>query len=374
MYIKRIELQDFRNYAKLEASFSEKVNIFIGNNAQGKTNLLEGIYMNAMAKSFKTSKDKELIRFGREFCRVRITSFYDDDDHVTEIVINKDGRKGVKLDGVRINRTSELLERIFIIVFSPEDMKIVKDEPEKRRRFIDRELCQVKPGYFSDLSNYKKVLKQRNTYLRESVIEPSILDIWDRELARYGAHIIVRRRQFIERIDKISREIHRRISGGRENLGLRYETSFDIPEEDGEKKESYLSHVEQAFYDMLVKRRKEDMENRSTGRGPHRDDLKISADDIDLRKFGSQGQQRTAALSLKLSEIRLIEEEMGEKPILLLDDVLSELDNDRQTYLINSLGGNQLFITTADISGKVAKNLPEGKIFKIKAGEVDIEI
>lgn len=374
MYIKRIELQDFRNYAKLEASFSEKVNIFIGNNAQGKTNLLEGIYMNAMARSFKTSKDKELIRFGREFCRVRITSFYDDDDHVTEIVINKDGRKGVKLDGVRINRTSELLDRIFIIVFSPEDMKIVKDEPEKRRRFIDRELCQVKPGYFSDLSNYKKVLKQRNTYLRESVIEPSILDIWDRELSRYGAHIIVRRRQFIERIDKISREIHGRISGGRENLGLRYETSFDIPEEDGEKKGSYLSHVEQAFYDMLVKRRKEDMENRSTGRGPHRDDLKISADDIDLRKFGSQGQQRTAALSLKLSEIRLIEEEMGEKPILLLDDVLSELDNDRQTYLINSLGGNQLFITTADISGKVAKNLPEGKIFKIKAGEVDIEI
>ena len=202
MYIKRIELQDFRNYAKLEASFSEKVNIFIGNNAQGKTNLLEGIYMNAMARSFKTSKDKELIRFGREFCRVRITSFYDDDDHVTEIVINKDGRKGVKLDGVRINRTSELLDRIFIIVFSPEDMKIVKDEPEKRRRFIDRELCQVKPGYFSDLSNYKKVLKQRNTYLRESVIEPSILDIWDRDLARYGAHIIVRRRQFIERIDQ----------------------------------------------------------------------------------------------------------------------------------------------------------------------------
>ena len=374
MYIKRIELQDFRNYAKLEASFSEKVNIFIGNNAQGKTNLLEGVYMNAMARSFKTSKDKELIRFGREFCRVRITSFYDDDDHVTEIVINKDGRKGVKLDGVRINRTSELLDRIFIIVFSPEEMKIVKDDPQKRRRSIDRELCQVKPGYFSDLSNYKKVLKQRNTYLRESVIEPSILDIWDRELARYGAHIIVRRRQFIERIDKISREIHGRISGGRENLGLRYETSFDIPEEDGEKKESYLSHVEQAFYDMLVKRRKEDMENRSTGRGPHRDDLKISADDIDLRKFGSQGQQRTAALSLKLSEIRLIEEEMGEKPILLLDDVLSELDNDRQTYLINSLGGNQLFITTADISGKVAKNLPEGKIFKIKAGEVDIEI
>lgn len=376
MYIKRIELKDFRNYGKLDVSFSEKVNIFIGNNAQGKTNLLESIYMNAMARSFKTSRDKELIRFGKEFCRIRITSFYDDDEHVTEIVINKDGRKGIKLDGVKVNRTSELLDRIFIIIFSPEDMKIVKDEPEKRRRFIDRELCQVKPGYFSDLANYKRVLKQRNTYLKESIIEPSILDIWDRELARYGAGVAVRRRQFIERIDSISREIHGRISGGKENLELRYEASIDMPEENGENSSAAadVSQVEKAFYDMLVKRRNDDIENRGTGRGPHRDDLRISADGIDLRKFGSQGQQRTAALSLKLSEIRLIEEEMGEKPILLLDDVLSELDNDRQTYLINSLGGNQLFITTADISGKVAKNLPEGKIFKIKSGEVDIEI
>lgn len=363
MYIKEIELKDFRNYKELRTSFSKNVNIFLGNNAQGKTNLLEGIYLNAMAKSFKTTKDKELIRFGEEFCKIKTIAFFDDDEHSTEIVINKEGKKGVKLDGVKINRTSELLERIFIIIFSPEDLKIVKDEPEKRRKFIDRELCQIKPGYYNDLNNYKRVLKQRNTYLKEDRIETSILDIWDHELARYGSKVIARRNEFIKRINEISKEIHKNISGGKENLELNYEPNI-----------SFSSELESDFYEIISSNRNDDIRNRTTGRGPHKDDLKISADGIDLRKYGSQGQQRTAALSLKLSEIKLIEEEMGEKPILLLDDVLSELDNDRQNFLIHSLGGNQLFITTTDISGKVARQLPEGKVFKITSGQIDIEI
>ena len=363
MYIKEIELKDFRNYKELRTSFSKNVNIFLGNNAQGKTNLLEGIYLNAMAKSFKTTKDKELIRFGEEFCKIKTIAFFDDDEHSTEIVINKEGKKGIKLDGVKINRTSELLERIFIIIFSPEDLKIVKDEPEKRRKFIDRELCQIKPGYYNDLNNYKRVLKQRNTYLKEERIETSILDIWDHELARYGSKVIARRNEFIKRINEISKEIHKNISGGKENLELNYEPNI-----------SFYSELESDFYEIISSNRNDDIRNRTTGRGPHKDDLKISADGIDLRKYGSQGQQRTAALSLKLSEIKLIEEEMGEKPILLLDDVLSELDNDRQNFLIHSLGGNQLFITTTDISGKVARQLPEGKVFKITSGQIDIEI
>lgn len=362
MYIKNIELKDFRNYESLKVSFGKNVNIFIGNNAQGKTNLLESIYLNAMAKSFKTSKDKELIRFGKDFCKIKTGAFFDDDDHITEIVINKEGKKGIKLDGVKIKKTSELLERIFIIIFSPEDLKIVKDEPEKRRRFVDRELCQIKPGYYSDLNNYRRVLKQRNVYLKENSIDSNIIDIWDHELAKYGSRVIAKRAEFIEKIDKISREIHDRISGGSEALNIKYELNIE------------RGYEEDIFYGILKNSRDDDIKNRSTGRGPHKDDLKISADGIDLRRFGSQGQQRTAALSLKLSEIRLIEEEIGEKPILLLDDVLSELDNDRQSYLINSLGGNQLFITTTDISGKVARTLPEGKIFKIKAGEIELEI
>ena len=252
---------------------------------------------------------------------------------------------------------------MYIIIFSPEDLKIVKDEPEKRRKFIDRELCQIKPGYYSDLSNYKKVLRQRNTYLKETDIEPSVLDIWDFELAKYGSKVILKRKEFIDKINTISSRIHEGISGGKEKLELKYEPNID-----------FTGNTEKDYYDLLVSERNDDIRNRTTGRGPHKDDLKISGNGADLRKFGSQGQQRTAALSLKLSEIRLIEEETGEKPVLLLDDVLSELDNERQTYLINSLGENQMFITTADLSGKVARSLPEGKVFKISSGNVEIEI
>lgn len=363
MYIKEIELKDFRNYEEIRISFSDKVNIFLGNNAQGKTNLLEGIYLNAMARSFKTTRDKELIRFGKEFCKVRTCAIIDEEEQITEIVITKDGKKGIKADGLKLNRISELLERIYIVIFSPEDLKIVKDEPEKRRKFIDRELCQIKPGYFNDLNNYKKALKQRNTYLKESEIEHSVLDIWDYELAKYGAQVILKRKEFIEKIDQISRNIHDNISGGSEKLLLKYEANV-----------SRFENTEAYFYELLKNTRSDDIRNRTTSRGPHKDDLKIEADGIDLRKYGSQGQQRTAALSLKLSEIKLIEEETGDRPILLLDDVLSELDNDRQSFLINSLGGNQLFITTTDLSGKVARELPEGKVFKIAAGQIDIEI
>lgn len=359
MYIENIELKNFRNYRELKVSFSKRVNIFLGNNAQGKTNLLESIYMNSMAKSFKNVRDREMIRFGEEFCKIKTDIYADGETNTTEILINRDGRKGVKVNGVRIRKTSELLERIFIVVFSPEDLKIVKEDPEKRRKFTDRELCQIDPGYYSALSDYRKVLKQRNSYLKESSVDPDVLDVWDTGLAKYGSRIIKKRRDFITDLDRISSGIHESISGGREKLSLKYEPDVS-PDTD--------------FYQLLCDSRSDDIRNRTTGHGPHRDDIKISADGIDLRKFGSQGQQRTAALSLKLSEIKLIEEETGEKPVLLLDDVLSELDNQRQSFLINSLGENQMFITTADISGKVVEAMPAGKIFRISAGEVEMEI
>lgn len=408
MYIKELELKDFRNYEDLHVSFSEDVNIFLGENAQGKTNLLEGIYLNAVARSFKTSRDREMIRFGESWCKVRAVSHYDDDDHVSEIVISREGAKAVRVDGVKISRTSELLDRLHIIVFSPEDLKIVKDEPGKRRGFINRELCQIRPGYVNDLNEYNRILKQRNAYLREETIDDTILDIWDDSLVRAGARIVRERRRFIEKIDEISREIHRKISGGKENLTLSYESDVlqaaegiygttEINQDPGEFKEThgngdqrsvnkssqshegfgisgYQGREEAAFEQMLRKYREKDRLHGSTRKGPHHDDIKIAADGVDLRRFGSQGQQRTAALSLKLSEIRLIEEETGDTPILLLDDVLSELDNERQKYLISSLGDNQMFITTTDLIGSVARELPEGKVYKIKAGEIDIEI
>ena len=368
MYIKEIELKDYRNYKEIRVDFSERVNIFIGNNAQGKTNLLESIYMNSMGRSFKTAKDKELIRFGEDFCRIRSKTITNDDEQDTEIIITKEGRKEIKINGIKAKKTSELLDRIYIIIFSPDDLKIVKEDPEKRRRFIDRELFQIKTGYYNDAANYKKALLQRNTLLKERNIDEVMLDVWNQELAKYGVRLISERRRFIEKIDEISRDIHSKISGGKEHLSLKYETNIDIPE--GETAEE----AERIYIDILEENRENDIYNRNTGKGPHRDDIKISSDGIDLRKFGSQGQQRTAALSLKLSEIEIIEEETGEKPILLLDDVLSELDNERQTYLINSLGENQMFITTTDILSKVAKSMPEGKIYEIKNGEIDIEI
>ena len=368
MYIKEIVLKDFRNYKELHAFFHPRVNIFLGRNAQGKTNLLEGIYLNAMAKSFKTSRDRDLIRFGEEFCRIRTVSEAYDEQQETEILITNKGKKIIKIDGIKASKTSQLLERIYIVVFSPEDLKIVKDEPEKRRRFIDRELCQIRPGYYSDLSNYKKVLKQRNMYLKEREVDPNVLDVWDYELAQYGSRLIKRRDEFIKRISEISSDIHDIISGGTERLKIIYEANAAPFENDSDKKTA------ENFYNMLKESSEDDIRNRTTGHGPHKDDLKIEANGIDLRKFGSQGQQRTAALSLKLSEIRLIEEETGEKPILLLDDVLSELDNERQSYLISSLGENQMFITTADISGKVIRSMPEGKVFKINNGTIEMEI
>ena len=363
MYIKEIELTNFRNYKEQKVSFSRGVNIFIGKNAQGKTNLLEGIYLNAFGKSFKSVRDKELIRFGEDYCRISSVAEDEENELTTEILIQSDGRKGIKKDGIKVIKSSELLDRIYIIIFSPEDLRIVKDEPEKRRRFINRELCQIRAGYLSDLNDYNKILKQRNTYLKEKSIDYDLLDIWDRQLAASGTRIIRKRKQFIDRIDEISRRIHSGITEGQENLELQYESN--IPASD---------NSEETFYDYLAAAREDDIRTGTTSKGPHRDDIKISADGIDLRRFGSQGQQRTAALSLKLSEIKIIEEEKGEKPILLLDDVLSELDNDRQTMLIRSLGENQLFITTTEISENVARRLPTGKYFKIVNGEVTSEI
>lgn len=360
MYIKKIELNNFRNYQKQKISFSDKVNIFMGNNAQGKTNLLEGIYLNAFGKSFKSVKDKELIRFGEEFCRIKTIICKNGEEEVVEIVITKDGRKGIKREGVKLKKASELLEEYYMIVFSPEDMKIVKEEPEKRRRFINRELSQIRKGYLSDLNHYRKILKQRNAYLKEYMIDDDVLDVWDLELAEYGSKIISKRKEFIELLGPVCNEINQKITGGKEQLELKYEPNVDCDD-----------HIHEYFYGLLKEKREEDKKNRTTGRGPHKDDIKISTDGVDIRKFGSQGQQRTAALSLKLSEIAIIESETGEKPILLLDDVLSELDSERQRYLINSLGDNQLFVTTTDLTEDVSKNLPKGNIYKIRKGEVE---
>ena len=217
MYIKKIKLKDFRNYDSIELNFNSKVNFILGQNAQGKTNLLESIYITSIGRSFRTGRDSEMIGFEKNFSRVYEEISKDGIDGSVEIIIDRAGKKFVKLDGVKIKKASELLKNVYIVIFSPEDLKIVKEEPEKRRKFIDRELCQIKPSYYDSISNYKKVLLQRNSYLKEDNIEPSILDIWDIQLAKYGSRVMNGRNDFIEKLNNISSEIHRNITGGKEN-------------------------------------------------------------------------------------------------------------------------------------------------------------
>jgi len=362
MYIKSIQLTNFRNYDVLETDFHKNVNLILGNNAQGKTNLLEAVYLTSIGRSFRTNKDSDLVLFDADFAKVKVSAEKEFYDTSVEIIVKKDSKKSIKKDGVAVKRTSDLLENIFIVIFSPEDLKIVKDEPEKRRKFIDRELCQMKPAYYESLSNYKKILLQRNTYLKEEIIDQSILDLWDVQLAKYGAKIIQMRNQFIRKISAISNEIHGSITNGKEKLEILYQPNLPVTDD--------LKKQEDDFYDALKNAYANDLKQRTTTKGPHKDDITFIVNDINMRSFGSQGQQRTCALSLKLAELYLIKEETGEDAILLLDDVMSELDIQRQEYLIKTLKENQLFITTTDLDEKILDAFPEAKIIYIESGKI----
>ncbi len=361
MYLTKIELKNFRNYEEQTVEFHKNVNIITGKNAQGKTNLLESLYIMSLGKSFRTNKDVDMIGFEKDFCRVKSTSIKEERELEIEISIGKEG-KTAKINGLKTTKNIDLLENVYMVVFSPEDLKIVKDEPEKRRKFIDRELCQLKPMYYRNLGRYKKILQQRNSLLKQQDVNEDVIAVWDESLAEYGAKVIQERKRFIEKMNLISKEISKSITNGKEALELSYEANIEFKENYEEQKE-YVKQV-------LSKNLKNDIFRRSTTVGPHKDDLKICVEGIDIRHFGSQGQQRTAALSLKLAEIQLIKEETKIDPILLLDDVLSELDAERQNFLINSLKDVQLFITTTELSEEVKNKLPEGETYFIENGKV----
>ena len=359
MYIKSLKLENFRNYDNLSATFHPGVNILIGDNAQGKTNLIEAIYMMSFAKSFRTRKEREIISFDRNYARIDAVIEADDGEQPFSMLIKPDS-KYISCDGVKISKMTDLLEKVYVVIFSPEDLKLVKDSPDRRRKFIDRELSKLRPSYYENLYNYKKVLKQRNAYLKEDSIQPDILKIWDYKLAEYGAEIIKKRKDFVKKIEKVSSDIHSSITSGKETLTVEYEAN--IP---------YSENLMEVFMAETEKTLEKDLQQRSTSRGPHKDDLKICINGVDIRHFGSQGQQRTAALSLKLAEIKLIRELTGEDAVLLLDDVLSELDRNRQSYLVNCLNSVQIFITTTEISEEVAGSFPDGITYRIKNGTID---
>ncbi len=377
MYIKNIKLENYRNYNSAYIEFDRGVNIVLGDNAQGKTNLLESIYVLSMGKSFRTSKDRELIKFNSEFSRIRAEYVKDDYDLFMEIAYGLNGRKAVNLDGENLKKISKLMDNIITVIFSPEDLSIIKDEPSKRRNFIDRELSQLKPIYFNYLSKYKRVLINKNKYLKEKNIRRNVVDVFNEQLVEYGSKIIEYRIDFIDRLEKISREIHRDITNKKEEIKVIYKSDVQIDYEylysekcncDIGNKNILGKKINEKYYEILKGTIDEDIMRRSSTRGPHKDDLAVLINGIDARKFGSQGQQRTASLSLKLAEIQLIREEKNENPILLLDDVMSELDYERQRYLVNSIKDIQIFLTTTDINKRVMDNLPKGKTIYVNNG------
>lgn len=332
MIVKQIELNNFRNYEILSLPLSEEINILYGDNAQGKTNILEAIYLCSTTKSHKGSKDREMIRLGMDEAHVRMQLKKADIPHKVDMHLKKNKSKGVAIDGIPIRKSSELFGLMNVVFFSPEDLSMMKNGPGERRRFMDLELCQLNQWYLIYLSNYNKILMQRNNLLKQVGYNKKLMEtmeVWDSQLLEYGTHIIKARANFLEELNLLVGGIHERLSGGKETLTVSYEPS-----------------VTAEFYEEKLKLSLErDVYQKATGYGPHRDDIVFFIGGENVKLFASQGQQRTAALSLKLAEIELVRQKIGENPVLLLDDVLSELDRKRQRHLLEGIEGIQTVIT-----------------------------
>lgn len=360
MIIKSLELSHFRNYETLDLLFDKGTNILYGDNAQGKTNILEAIYLSATTKSHKGSKDKDVISFGEEESHIRTYLEKDGVEVKVDMHLRSNKSKGIAINGQKIKKAAELLGILNVVFFSPEDLSIIKNGPAERRRFVDMELCQLDSFYLYNLNHYNKIVNQRNKLLKDLYLNPSLretLTIWDSQLVSFGSKIIERRRQFIEQLNDIIKDIHSKLSGGKEELVIQYEPDVEI--EDFEKKLKY--------------NQERDIKLKQTSAGPHRDDFSFLIQDIDIRRFGSQGQQRTAALSLKLSEIELVKKMTKDTPVLLLDDVLSELDSNRQNYLLNSIGDIQTIITCTGLDEFINNRFEINKIYKVTTGRVKNE-
>lgn len=357
MIIKSIELSNFRNYESLDLDFDYGTNILYGNNAQGKTNILEAVSVSGTTRSHKGSKDKEMIRFGEEEAHIKIVVNKKDMDYQIDVHMKKNKTKGIAVNKVPLKKASELFGILNIVFFSPEDLNIIKNGPSERRRFLDSELCQLDKIYLSDLAKYNKILNQRNKLLKDMVFRPDLketLPIWDAQLIDYGKRIIKRRKSFVDELNEIVFDIHKQISGKKEELVLKYEPNID----------------DAFFHDELNRAKERDMRFCQTSVGPHRDDMQFSVFDVDIRKYGSQGQQRTSALSLKLAEIELVKRNINETPVLLLDDVLSELDSSRQNYLLNSIHDIQTIITCTGLDEFIKNRFKIDKIFNVVEGVV----
>lgn len=368
MHITQLLLKGYRNYDLCQIELSNRLNLIIGDNGQGKTNLLESLYIGGFGKSFRTSKDIEWLKFEEPLAIIRIAFEKMGRNNVIDIKLLKNRKKEIKLNGVHLNKMSELIGHLNLVLFSPEDLKLVKESPSERRKFIDRELSHISPSYYHKLIQYNRVLDQRNVSLKQMQqkrqIDHALLDIWDEQLSDLGSHLMMKRDLFIKDLAQISKRIHSEITSGKENLIVTYNCSLNT------KSMSKYDTIKSDFVALLIQNRQKDMERGYTSVGPHRDDLGLEIDSVDLKAYGSQGQQRTAALALKLSEIEIIYETLGEYPILLLDDVMSELDAHRQNFLIKTFEKVQTIVTTTEVGQIYQDHLNDGKLFRIEGGRV----
>lgn len=357
MKIESINLENFRNYETLELSLKDGTNLFYGDNAQGKTNILEAVYLCGTTKSHRGSKDREMVRFDQEEAHIRMNIRKKEISYRIDMHLKKNKSKGIAINGIPIRKASELLGLGNFVFFSPEDLNIIKNGPSERRRFLDMELCQLNQMYLYHLMNYNKILLQRNKLLKNLYFRPEdeeTLDIWDLQMVQYGCQVIRAREEFVKQLNEIIYEIHKKLSGGKEELQVTYEKNVS----------------EEEFLETLRRNRDKDIRMKMSHTGPQRDDLSFVIKNVDIRKFGSQGQQRTTALSLKLAEIQLVKEKSNDSPVLLLDDVLSELDGKRQSYLLDSIEGVQTLITCTGIDDFVENNFQIDGLFQVTDGVV----
>lgn len=345
MKITKLKLINFRNYEKLDVSFSGGINIIHGDNGQGKTNILEAIYLCATGRSHRTSKDIDLVKIGNNGYYTSVNIERDNNSVSIEISYETEQKKKVRINEIPAKRLGDLMGCMNAVLFSPEDLKIVKEGPSERRRFIDIMISQIKPSYFYNLQQYAKILEQRNNLLKEIAYKPALsdtLEIWDKNLVSTGAKIMEVRNSFAIRIAQMAAVNHNKLTDGIEALSMKYCPSVDC-------NGNYdTQNIETSFYRTIERLRRQEILKQTTMCGPQRDDYEIMLDDSSLRLMGSQGQQRTAVLALKLSEIDLMKEETGESPILLLDDVMSELDPKRQQFLLSNLEKIQTFISCTE--------------------------
>ena len=355
MWIKELKINNFRNYKNEEIKFEKNINIFYGENAQGKTNIIEAIFLCSMGRSFRTNKDKEMILLNESQANIEIE--FEKSDRSGKIKIELAGKKNVSINGIKIKKLSELLGNVNIVIFTPDDINILKGGPQNRRRFLDIMISQLKPNYMHNLNLYLKTLEQRNNYLRqikEQNKDENLLEIWDEKLADYAVNIYKYRNEFIEKIKSKIKKIHSQITNNEEEIEIEYISCCKEKEE---------------FLKLLKERRKLDIIKGFTTKGIHRDDFLIYINGKETSVYGSQGQNRTAMLSLKLSELNVVYDEIGEYPILLLDDFMSELDSKRRKSFLENVRDTQVIITcTEKISIENLKtfmyNVKKGKVYQ----------